>query len=157
MSITIFNRRKIFLINPKFQIKFICFMMLIALFSGGCMYCACLYFFWKLRLMGESIGIPADNPFFQFISEQQSLMNGVVIITFLILSSTIFIIGLLYSHRICGPLYKFKEKMKSFSSFEDLSDINFRKNDFFMELSDEFNSMVKRVKENKDSKEIKEK
>lgn len=145
----IINRRKKFLINPKFQIQFIMFMVFIAIIAGASMYLSCLYFFWKLNELGESFAIPLDNPFFQFISQQQEMMNKIVLVTFVILFIIIMIFGLLYSHRICGPIYRIKEDIKNTPTLEECQKLKFRKNDFFTDLADEFNRMIERFKEKK--------
>lgn len=136
------NFRKKFLINPRFQIIFMIFMGGISFIAVAIFYCANLSFFWKFQKMGIDLGLPAGSPFFRYLNQQQSLMRQVALITSVILCVVIFIVGLLFSHRICGPLYRVEKHMRSIGAGEKMTPLKFRKGDFFPEIASAFNSMV---------------
>jgi hypothetical protein len=58
---------------------------------------------------------------------------GVILIT-----STIA--GVLFSHRIAGPIYKLQKHFNGTAKSHGYSEVRFRKGDFFQELADAYNN-----------------
>jgi sensor histidine kinase YesM len=95
--------------------------------------------------MGESFAIPASNPFFTFILQQKEIMDSILLKTSSALNIFIIIYGIFYSHRIFGPILRFRLEINKINSIEDLCKIQLRKKDYFKEVADEYNQMVTRV------------
>ncbi|HBI42055.1 MAG TPA: hypothetical protein DDY78_04240 [Planctomycetales bacterium] len=68
--------------------------------------------------------------------------------------SVVVLVGLLFiydivrfSHRIVGPLYRFRKYLKAIVDGEELALMKLRKDDFLQELKDEFNEVLKVLEE----------
>jgi nitrogen fixation/metabolism regulation signal transduction histidine kinase len=56
-------------------------------------------------------------------------------------------LGILYSHRIAGPLYHLDRKMRRIAGGEEPSPLQFRRRDQFLELTESFNAMVVKLRD----------
>src|SRR5688500_16578091 len=99
-------KRRIFLINPKFQLSFIGWMIGISLTLNSIFYASNLYFFKLYIKQGEHIGLSKDHVFFNFINDQFKRMNSIFLITSILAFALIVIVGFIISHRVAGPLYR---------------------------------------------------
>jgi methyl-accepting chemotaxis protein len=140
------NRRRVFLINPKFQLKVIGYAFAMAAITIGIFYSANLYFFWEFKQQGASIGLSPDHVFFRFIREQQSQMNVFFLFASLAVSAVIGVGGLLLSHRVAGPLYRLDKHMTEVAEGKTTRDLNFRDKDFFQELVESYNAQLKLIR-----------
>ena len=139
------NKRFNFLINPRFQLRFISFMVFTGAAVASVFYASLEYFFHKLNSLGTQFALPADNPFFVFIAQQHMIMNRILILSFSIMFCLIVLFGLIYSHRIAGPIKRLQGEMSRLKSLQDFKNFKFRKGDFFQELPAEFSGMVNRL------------
>jgi hypothetical protein len=139
--------RKNFLINPKFQLSFLAYTLGVSILTIGFFYAADAYFFWKFRQLGTGLGLPANHVFFQFLDEQHSTKNTYYGIAAAVAVSFLSIWGLLLSHRVAGPLYRLRKHLGSVARGETLSDVRFRKGDFFPEVADAYNLQMIRYRE----------
>ena len=137
------SRRKAFIINPKLQYSFLIFSVLMSVISISIFYFANLYLFWRFEQTGHSVGIPEGHIFYKFIADQRSLMNMILLIAApLIIGITCFI-GINLSHRVSGPIYRLTKLLEELNETNELKEVQFRKNDYFIELQDEFNKFIK--------------
>lgn len=141
------NMRKTYLINPRFQLKFSVFLLAISSLATVLFYASNLWFFWKFRTLGATFGLPANHAFFTFISQQESMMNHIFVVTAIVLVLVIFMLGTLFSHRIAGPLHRLSKHLAALSSGSDMKDLHFRKSDFFPEIATHLNGFLKRVRQ----------
>lgn len=148
------NRRKKLLINPDFQIKFMTNLMALNLVVCTVFYMAHTYFFWHGREMGRAIPLPPQHVYFLFINEQQRIMNIISLVTMGVISALILSFGLLFSHRIAGPIYRLKKYLKEKASGKEKGELFFREHDYFPEVADAVNDYIKHSskKESKHSK-----
>lgn len=132
------NVRRHFIINPRFQFRFALFVMLVIL-AVSCGFPAILL------QMFETAGNHAlimNNPPAQLAlkdARQEFLILITSVNTLLVLTG--FVITLILSHRIAGPMYKLRMAMTSLRQGVLDRHINFRDKDSFPELAAEFNSM----------------
>ena len=140
------NRRRTYLINPRFQWRFIGFMAVVSLLAIATLFSSNILFFRNLADEARSVGLTPDNPYFDFLDEQKSSLTTL----YLGVSAVVFVamigLGVLYSHRIAGPLHNLNNKMKRIASGEELSPVKFRRRDQFLELAESFNAMSARLK-----------
>ncbi|MBN1523553.1 MAG: hypothetical protein JW904_03615 [Spirochaetales bacterium] len=68
-----------------------------------------------------------------------------VIINNLLLMVIIIIVGIFYSHRIAGPIYRIEEDIKRVLDGEKNVSIKLRKNDKLKSLADQINKLIKAV------------
>lgn len=136
-------KRKVILINPKFQLKISGYFAVLSLINIGIFY-SCVYYFFKLFFnKGVEIGLPKNHVFFMFIEDQMFTMNMVFIITALIAVSFLMFSGVFISHKVAGPLYRLTKHLDSIAEEEkEFSKVDFRKGDFFPEIAESFNKVV---------------
>jgi len=141
------NRRKTYLINPRFQWRFIAFMAAVSLLAIAVLFLSNVLFFREMEQAALSIGLTRDNPYFDFLDEQKSslytLYFGVSGVAFVLMMA----VGILYSHRIAGPLHNLRNKMQRIAEGEEPSKVEFRRRDQFRELAESFNAMIARLRD----------
>jgi methyl-accepting chemotaxis protein len=140
------NRRRTYLINPRFQWRFIGFMATVSLLAIALLFVSNILFFRNMEHEALSVGLTADNPYFDFLREQKSTLSTL----YFAVSGVVFVVmmglGILYSHRIAGPLYNLDRKMRRIASGEDPSPLSFRRRDQFLELAESFNAMIVKLR-----------
>ncbi|MEK7690491.1 MAG: hypothetical protein AAB425_05670, partial [Bdellovibrionota bacterium] len=141
------ERRKKLLINPRFQVAFMGYMVVIAASTAAIFFSANLYFFHRFRALGLQVGYPSNHVFFEFLDRQQSFMGWVFLVTALAASTLIALFGLYLSHRVSGPLHRLKGHMSEVAQGHTLEDVQFRKSDFFAELGESFNQTMVLLRE----------
>lgn len=57
-----------------------------------------------------------------------------------------------FSNRFVGPIYRLHRTIRSISAGEEFHPIHFREDDFWHDLADDFNTMMKRLNEQKASR-----
>lgn len=142
------NRRKVYLINKRFQYAFIFFSSSVAFLSLCIFYFAILYFFWSFEQRGIALGIPSEHIFFRFISEERIAMNKIFIIAALTVVLITTISALVLSHRVAGPLHRLKCHLKQSANDQSLRPVKFRRGDYFGEIEESFNLFINVIKNN---------
>ena len=141
------NRRRTYLINPRFQWRFIGFMAIVSLLAIALLFGSNILFFRNMEHEALSVGLAPDNPYFDFLQEQKSTLSmlyfGVSGLVFVLMMG----LGILYSHRIAGPLYHLDRKMRRIAGGEEPSPLQFRRRDQFLELTESFNAMVGKLRD----------
>ena len=120
------NRRKIIIIDPKFQLKF-SFVIISLIFFSGLIYPISFY---------EALSGIANVKEVKY-----NLIKTLISIQaiFLILS---FFICVFISHKIAGPIYRTKILLKESIDRKRYFFLNFRKNDYFQDFSQLFNNFM---------------
>ena len=140
------NRRRTYLINPRFQWRFIGFMATVSLLAISILFVSNILFFRNMEHEALSVGLTPDNPYFDFLQEQKSALSTL----YFAVSGLVFVLmmglGILYSHRIAGPLHHLDRKMRRIASGEEPSPVNFRRRDQFAELAASFNAMIGKLR-----------
>jgi methyl-accepting chemotaxis protein len=138
------NKRRIFLIDREFQIKFIVKFCLLVILSSVIIM-GFLYFF-----SSKSTTVVFENS--QAVVKSTAdfllpiLVQTVIIVT-LITGLFAVILTLLFSHKIAGPLYRFKEELKLIEEGDVSSTFNIRKYDQLKELAERLNSVKAQLKQ----------
>ena len=136
------SQRKVILINPKFQLRVMAWMLGISAFVISVFYGAIWYFFRNLAAQGLALGFSADHPFFEFLRDRRLEMNIIFIATAVIVFIVVCLLGLIMSHRIAGPLYRMHRHLIAVSNGETTADVQFRVNDYFSEVADAYNQQM---------------
>jgi hypothetical protein len=139
---------KRYLVHPRFQLKFIGWMLAIAALCLVLIYCSNLIFLNKLVLIGNNLQLPANHPFFQFISEQEKILLRVFAWTAVGVVMITVGGGLLLSHRIAGPIDRIERHIDGVLSKNKIKEMRFRKKDFFPELAVQVNLLIRRIERN---------
>ncbi|MBN21464.1 MAG: hypothetical protein CL678_09280 [Bdellovibrionaceae bacterium] len=139
--------RKQFLINRPFQLKFLKNAVGMGLIIIGMVYAANHFFFMQFIEFGQAAEFAPGDPYFTFIEDQKELMNSIFLFTAICISAALGVGGLLFSHRIAGPIYRIKKHMDDTSKGkQELKKIHFRDDDFFQELAESYNNHVEFLK-----------
>lgn len=135
-------KRSIVLINPKFQIKFSLMISLIVFISS------LIYPFTIYDLFTNFIQ-NTPNPLLQVELEERrkQLILWLCIYQFAF-CSIIFIISIFISHKIAGPLYKLSTFFGKVADGINPGRLFFRKGDHFLDLAEDYNQAMERIKEN---------
>lgn len=137
------NVRKKILINATFQYAILLKIAILGISIATIFYFANIYFFKQMYNEAVAAGLPPDNIFFKYLSNQKSFMNKVFLASALMTTVTIFWAGLYLSHRIAGPLYRLTKHLNQFN-VSNVEPIRFRKGDYFPEIQEAFNNFIKR-------------
>lgn len=142
--------RKIYLINPQFQMRFVAFnilsSLLVILLVIGMLY----YFFNHYQNLGIQNGIPSDHIFFDFLREQRNFITIALAVVAVAITAVQVILGIFFSHRVAGPIYRMNRHMQDITAGSEKMTFQVRQGDFFSELADNFNSMIVKMERKKD-------
>jgi len=122
-------------------------MATVSLLAISLLFVSNILFFRNMEHEALSVGLTRDNPYFDFLQEQKSALS----LLYFTVSGLVFVVmmglGILYSHRIAGPLYQLDRKMRRIASGEEPSPLQFRRRDQFVELAESFNAMLVKLRE----------
>ncbi len=135
-----------FLINPRFQFKFVAYQCLIAFLIIFTVYFSNFYFFNKFRKTAMQMGMPPGHVFYKFLSLQKMAMDGILIYTFLGAFLIIFIMGIFTSHKLAGPMFNLRRYLLNLENNVDLRPLSFRSTDYFREIADACNIGLRGLK-----------
>lgn len=133
------KKRFKYIINPKFQLKFVVFMNIVAMLVISIFYSSNMYFFHGLKTQAIAQGVSSDHVFFRYLDLQIKTLNGIFAATSFIVIGALTVIGIMFSHRIAGPLYRLTKHLEEIASGVPPKDIRFRKGDFFLEIPEVYN------------------
>lgn len=140
------NRRRTYLISPRFQWRFIGYTAAVSLLAISLLFLSNILFFRQMRQEALEAGLTPDNPYFDFLDEQKTSLYTM----YFSVSGGVFVVmmglGIRYSHRIAGPLHHLNNKMQTIANDGELSPVAFRRNDEFVELAGSFNAMVETLR-----------
>jgi len=137
------------LIHPKFQIKFIVFLVAALFLAILFFYLGEIYFLKEITAYGKELNLPPDHAFYKLLGLQKSIMNKVFLFTSIFVFIYLVIFGLILSNRIAGPLIKLRSYFEDMAETGNLRKIEFRKGDFFKEIEVAFNKSVDKLKSKK--------
>lgn len=146
------HQRKVYLINPKFQLTFVAYLCVMAAFVIGIYYAANWYFLESFMEKGKAVGLPANHVYFDFIRDQEIFMNMVFLVSSVCAFMTLTVIGIWLSHRVAGPLYRLHSHMLKVAEGQKLSKVKFRKKDYFQEIASAYNEQVMALEGKKTTK-----
>jgi hypothetical protein len=131
------------LINRPFQLKLLAYFLAFFALITTSLYSTTYLFYLNLKNKGLNVGIPEDHAYFQFLIHQKHdldlLFIGLAIFNLVVLIVMVIIL----SHRIAGPLHKFKQLLESPDAVDK---IKLRENDFFHEIVPLINKLKEKIK-----------
>ena len=137
-------KRRNYFIEKKFQSKFIlrfCSLVLMAgLLTIGILYLLSMKST-TVAIINSRVAVRTTADFLLPI-----LLQTVLIVTIMASLATIAL-TLSTSHKIAGPLYRFKKVIQSLETGDFSSDFRIRSQDQLQDLSEAFNSMIKKIRE----------
>ncbi len=102
----------------------------------------------KQYLVGPSYRVGNVSPY-QLLSDMSQQLVMRVSIIFLITTLVSTVIGVLFLHRLAGPVHRFRILLAKIASGNIPNDISLRPKDYFTEVAVEFNSVFKSLRQKK--------
>jgi hypothetical protein len=140
-------KRRNWIIDPKFQYRLIgtagFFLFLVFLFSTG------ILLFCYSQMLNQLQVLPLEHRdlLTQSIDELLRAANSMMILGFIFISGIFAFFMLRLSNRIAGPLYNLKRTIRHFREVGEYKTVNLRKGDHSQELMEEYNLLMKRLKD----------
>jgi methyl-accepting chemotaxis protein len=128
------------LIHPKFQLSVIFFGVLIGLISVVSIFLAQSYFFRRSSEALSASGLSSEHPLYYFLNQQKLLMFGILILVLVFSTLVSILLGYILSSRVAEPLKRMQEHFLSVSEGRMPCRLYLRKEDFFQEVVDAYNS-----------------
>ena len=141
------KRRRI-LINKNFQLKFSFFLLIPIIIIQNIFWISIEFFFKNMIHEGNIRNLPEGHSFYTLLAYQKKELLVILIFSSIIVSIIMFIWGLYISRRIAGPLYKLEMYLNASKSLDEVVNkkLEFRKSDFFLNIPEAFNQIIKRIK-----------
>jgi methyl-accepting chemotaxis protein len=135
-------RRRILLINKKFQLKFSFFVtswtLVLSLVFPSILYGTIEAF---TRVLEKKI----DLPTLQVIRNLQAETMTAIVLFLIVFMATIFLISIFLSHRIAGPIFRIQSALERWPRGSIEKDVKLRKYDHFIELANSYNAAANQV------------
>ena len=136
-------KRRNYLINPKFQIRFAFYIStwILALSS-----IFPLLLNQTFTLLADQVtSLPGGPEIQQIMEAKKQLLVGLITIE-AVFFCVVAALSIFVSHRIAGPIYKLNEYLKEGARTGELKpDLHFRADDHFKEVAENYNAMVAAV------------
>ena len=135
-------RRKKFLVYPEFQIRFIGYIMGVAFTVALIFLLINIYFYYQSLNMAKTLGMNMEIDFLHFLVRQNLLITIGAIVGACLSALVVAFAGLFLSHRLVGPLIRFRNVMNAYIEEGKTEHLEFRKDDFFKEFAELYNKLV---------------
>lgn len=130
------HKRRIKLIKPRLQIRMVgIFLGMLALSLG------LEYLVLANQLAALSNNMPSDGGY--LMSELPTLLNRVLLLSIGLLMPMTFVVGVLVTFRIAGPVYRFEQYLGAVARGEKLPDCRLREGDQLKELCEIINEATR--------------
>lgn len=137
-------KRRIYLINPGFQLKF-SFLICLLLFLSSLIYPLAIYDL--INQIVTSIAPKFPDAAVR-LAEKRNLLILILALWQLGFTALVFIICIFFSHKIAGPLYKLTKYLNGIRNGQQIEKLYFRNGDYFHEIATEFNKTFEAIQEN---------
>ena len=131
-------KRTIFLINPSFQLKFSFIVSSMILISTLIYPVIILDFF---NLVSQRLPSLAQE-----ISIVKSDLILYLILIQIVLALVVFLSFIFFTHKIAGPLYKLRIHLEGIREGKPITELTFRKGDYFHEVADEVSLFIESIR-----------
>lgn len=137
------------LIHPRFQLLFVGIMLAIAAIVTFVTHAITQYYLHEFESRALELGLSIDHPLFALVNQQRSEMTFTFWGSALVIWVLLFVGGLALSHLIAGPVYRMLTHMNRLAregqTPETLHPVEFRKGDFFPELAQAYNRVLRKL------------
>jgi methyl-accepting chemotaxis protein len=134
-------KRKHYFIAPKFQLKYVGIILLLMFLTASL--CSYVVYYTTLTSIGEKLA----NVYPQ--GRLVALINSVnfrILISMLLISPLVAVIGIFLSHKIAGPIYRMEKYLQAVSLGDFSSKLILRQGDELITLAESINSLVGSLK-----------
>lgn len=138
-------RRKKFLLDKGFQLTVIGYFLIVAFITAAIHFALVQFMFKSFMAEGLRLGLPENHAYYSFINMQRGEFLWYSLLSTVVLTVVLSLMGLLLSHRIVGPIYKMRKYMKREAASSKRPPLEFRKRDFFLDLAQDFNDYTNAI------------
>ena len=135
------NQRRIYFINPKFQLKFSLLMGVLIVLSNLA-YPVIIYQY--IEYLIDFINKTSAFKDFNLEVERRQVIT-MLLVSHVVYAALIGILCIFFSHKIAGPLYKLKKFLGEIRQGNPIGEVHFRKGDYFQEIADEVNQTITHI------------
>lgn len=135
--------RKIFLINPSFQLKLSLYISLIV-FLTGLIYPITINQIFDVLIAKFTLSNPEIA---EHYTSQRSQIIVYLVLMHLGFSLVTFCACIFFSHKIAGPMYKLQKFLRGVREGGFTERLFFRKGDYFTEVADDVNITLEQIEE----------
>lgn len=139
-------KRRILLIDPKFQFSFMKHSFFMTVLVLGIVYFFKIYIMWQIKDAAYQTGIPHNHEFISMLDERSFVIDVTFSLVAIYVLGLITAWGLWLSHRVAGPVYRIRNEIKKIVEGEPLNRISIRDHDYFHDLKDSINLLIERFK-----------
>lgn len=135
-------RRRIFLINRRFQLRFafyVCSFLFALSFAYPLIIDSTFDFFIK------TLAADPAAPSVVYLDQTRKELLSLLVLMEGVFLSIAFIISIFISHRVAGPLFKLGRYFREARDGNIEQKLFFRKNDYFQELCSDYNAMMESI------------
>jgi len=138
-----FYKRRIYIINKSFQFKYLFIILSVMLITVGTVYFTTFYVIWN-NVINEFFFVPdAARKLGDIFVKTSELLVAPIAALAIIFS----VAGILFSHKIAGPLYRVQKVAEEISKGNLCVKVKFRKGDEVHYLADSLNKMIDGIKD----------
>ena len=141
-------RRKRYLIDPKFELKYSLFFLLCGCVTATALRTVAYLFFRGAQLHIARAYIQLPPELMDYLQTQLSTMT-LTLSFLLVVFSLSLAAGILLTHRIAGPIGKFRRAMETVTQGDPTQRLTSRQGDDFPEIAEAFNAMMDSLTRNR--------
>ena len=130
-------RRRQYFIAPEFQIRYIRFILFV-MFGVGALAAYTVYYKSMILLGGKLANVYPQGRLVAIVKS----VNIQIMLSLLLITPLVVIIGLFLSHRMAGPVYRMEKTLTAMGNGDISARITLRKRDEFKSLADRINFVV---------------
>jgi signal transduction histidine kinase len=134
-------KRTRYLINKDFQLKFLGVLLISVTIVLANFLVVIFLLIRETNELAIKLNLYAAPHYYYFLTRQKSFIIKETVIFTIILFVGVCIVGILYSHRIAGMLYRLTRHIEELSKGKKLEPISFRKKDAFKGLANSINRL----------------
>jgi methyl-accepting chemotaxis protein len=135
-------KRKIYIVDKKFQYKFVLMLLFFILITVFTVSFTTFYVIWQ-NVIEEFFFVPEAS---KKLGDIYVKTTELLILPLIVLSVVSCIAGILISHRIAGPVYRMKKVAEEIAKGNLCVNVKFRKSDELHGLADSMNGMIAGVR-----------
>lgn len=144
-------KRKQYIVAAKFQLKYAGMILLLVFLTG--ILCSYVVYYTSMIVLGDKLA--SVYPQGHLVSIV-SAVNSRILLSLILISPIIFMIGIFASHKIAGPIFRIEKTLDGMAKGDYSAPITLRKNDELVALANGINKVMESMRETvkKEKKEI---
>ncbi len=101
----------------------------------------------KYHGFAVEVGLRPSDPFFRVLYNMEIMLTNIFVVTSVTVVIASVVGGLIFSHRVAGPMYRLRKHCEAVGRGETLGNVNFRKGDYFSDVADAYNLQIHHLRQ----------